>query len=141
MAPGCSTAYDESRWPFLLVTKGPEEQTEPEFTEHLATLSSYFRRGQRFGLVMDVRRSPILSAERRRTASERMEADMRQFGPLLVGVALVVSSPVSRGMFKALLWLRPRQQPPMLAFPTVEPAMQWLRDQLRKESRVTSVST
>lgn len=140
MPSACSTAYDESRWPFLLVTKGPKEQTEAEFLEHLATLSNYFARGQRFGMVMDVRQSPILSAERRRSASERMEADMRQYGPLLVGVALVLSSPLSRGMFKALLWLRPRQQPPMLAFPTVEPAMQWLREQLRKESRATSLS-
>jgi hypothetical protein len=130
MSGNSSTTYDESQWPVLIVTKSPGEQSDQEFIAHLDTLRSYFQRGARFGLVMDVRHSPILSADRRRMTAERMEEDIRKFGPLLVGVALVLSSPIARGMLTALRWLRPSPDPPMMPFATVAPAATWLRERL-----------
>jgi hypothetical protein len=128
--------YDESRWPFVVVTKGPAVQSEAEFEQHLSKLRSYFQRGQRFGLVMDVRRAPILSAAQRRVLAERIDADITEFGPLLCGIALVLSSALSRGMLKAILWLRQTREPRMTPFADVEPALVWLRAILRQKTEV-----
>jgi hypothetical protein len=128
--------YDESRWPFVVVTKGPAVQSDAEFEQHLAKLRSYFQRGHGFGLVFDVRRAPILTADQRRILAERMDADIAEFGPLLCGVALVVSSGFSRGMLKAILWLRKSREPNMMPFADIGSALVWLSANLRQKLHV-----
>jgi hypothetical protein len=49
-----------------------------------------------------------------------------------VGVALVITSPVIRGMLKALLWIQPMPQPHIVCN-TTEEALHWLRARFRSE--------
>jgi hypothetical protein len=48
-----------------------------------------------------------------------------------LGAALVIQSPIVRGMLKAILWIQPMPQP-YAVFSTVEGALGWLREQLAK---------
>jgi hypothetical protein len=49
-----------------------------------------------------------------------------------LGAALVITSPVVRGMLKALLWMQPMPQPHIVCG-TTEEALRWLRDRFRSE--------
>ena len=48
-----------------------------------------------------------------------------------LGAALVIQSPIVRGMLKAILWIQPMPQP-YAVFPTVEGALRWLREQVAR---------
>ena len=64
----------------------------------------------------------------------KQAAWIKEHEPLLrkysVGAALVITSPVVRGMLKALLWMQPMPQPHYVCSSTAE-ALVWLRDRLR----------
>lgn len=94
----------------------------------LKTGDSFFARGQNFGLLVDARNTEMASAVRRRRIAENLDENRRRHGPLLVGVAVVMSSAVARGTFRAIQWLRQNPDPPMSAFDDIEPALAWLRE-------------
>ena len=118
--------YDESNWPFAVITMPSEALSDQEFTAHLDRISAYFVRAEPFGLVLDARRSPPLSADRRRLVAERIDHDLERHGAVLFGTAVVLSSAVGRGVFKVIVWLT-RSQQPMMSFAELEPALAWLR--------------
>lgn len=119
--------YDDSRWPFLLLTV-PKTQSDEEFAAQMKIGDSYYARGQNFGLVVDARSADMQSAVRRRAIAENMDENRRRHGPLLVGVAVVMSSAVARGTFRAIQWLRQNPDPPMSAFEDRDAGFAWLRE-------------
>ena len=119
--------FDESAWPFIVFTQSPRKLTEQEFHDELDCISAFYRRGQRFGIVIDGREAPELSGKRRREIAARMNADLRRYPGLHFGTAIVASSALARGAFKVLTWLREKQEPPLQTFADVESALQWLR--------------
>ena len=121
------TSFDESRWPFVVITP-PMVFSDADFGAMLARIRSYYERGQRFGLVADVRVAAPLQSEQRRVVVKELEDNARRFGPLLVGVGAVMTSAVQRGGFKAMMWLRQSPEPPAMAFSLPEDAMAWVRD-------------
>ena len=120
-------SFDESRWPFVVITP-PRVFSDADFGAMLARLRSYYERGQRFGLVVDVRVAAPLQSEQRRVVVKEIDENVRRFGSLLVGVGYVVTTAVQRGGFKAMMWLRQIPEPPAKIFSLPEDAMAWVRD-------------
>ena len=118
--------HDESRWPYVVVTLPARELTDSEYVEYLDGLKRYRSRREPFGFVLDVRMAPPLNAERRRLTAERMDQDIQPDGRGCIGVAVVLSSPVARAVFKAIGWLRQRPYP-FVAVSSVEQGLAWLR--------------
>lgn len=130
--PAVAKRFDESEWPFVVFTSSPCELTDQEFLEELDWISAFYRRGQRFGIVIDTRAAPQPSVARRRQIAARMDEDIKRYPGLHIGTAVVASSALTRGALKALIWLRQSQEPPFEAFADVESGLQWLRGLARK---------
>ena len=118
--------YDETNWPFVVVTIPPEVISDREFAEHLDRMSAYFERGERFGLVIDARDAQPLSADRRRQVAERLDHDIEQHGDRLIGTGVALSSAIGRGVFKVIQWMS-KASHPMMSFDTVDAALEWLK--------------
>ncbi len=123
--------YDESGWPLLVIVEPPVLPSDAAFGVHLEKVRRYYERGQRFGLVVDVRSSAPLPADKRRLLTDFVDQNLQMYGPLLVGTALVTSSLPFRGFLKAFLWLRQNPEPPTNIFATFEEAKAWLRSKLK----------
>jgi hypothetical protein len=115
--------YDASNWPVLLVTLSAESMTRPEFDRHLDRLESFFERG-RFGLVIDVRAGGVLNATERKVLAAWFDDVVQRYPGRLASLGVVLSSPIQRGIFKALSWLTtsPFERE---ACAELEPATKW----------------
>jgi hypothetical protein len=118
--------YDEAEWPIVLVTMPKEELNDADLLRHIDKLSAYSRRGRAFAQVIDVRTASSLSARARRIVAERMDHDEEAYPGVLRGVAIVLATPLHRGIFKAISWLS-RKPRPFEAFSEVEAARVWAR--------------
>jgi hypothetical protein len=123
--------YDDSDWPLLVLVEPRTLPSDAEFLAHLAKVKRYYERGQRFGFVVDVRESAPLPADKRRLLAEFIDENLKTYGPLLVGTALVTSSLLFRAILKTFLWLRQNQDPPTDIFGTFDEAKAWLRSRLK----------
>jgi hypothetical protein len=121
-----SITYDESKWPLLVVKMPAVAVSDQAFAVHLAKMSAYFARGERFGFVVDALEAPPLNAIRRRQVADLIDREMELHGDNLIGLAVALSSPVARGVFKVIQWTS-RTRHPMMSFDAVEPALAWLR--------------
>jgi hypothetical protein len=118
--------YDEGQWPIVLVTMPDAELKEPDLLRHIDRMSSFSKRGVAFVQVIDVRTAGSLSAHSRRLVAERMDQDEDAYPGVLLGVAIVLATPLHRGIFKAISWLS-RKPRPFEAFTGVDEAMLWAR--------------
>ena len=121
--------YDDSKWPLFRVYLGPVAMDDNEFATLVDTLDELFLRKERFGVVIDVRHAPVLSAQRRQTVAEHAKATFEHFPGKCVGIAVVLSSPLQRGVFTALNWFL-RGTHPSRVFPTLFDAESWLAAEL-----------
>jgi hypothetical protein len=123
-------AIDEKLWPLVVF----------RFRDHvsMAELEEYLRRQE----VMMARRELTVSlvltdnlkmweAPVLRRQAEWIKQHYVQLKRTSLGAALVIRSPVVRGMLKAVLWLQPMPQPHFVTN-TVEEALVWLRARLRE---------
>lgn len=118
--------YDEGQWPIMLVTMPEAELNAADLIDHLDRMSAFSRRGAHYARVIDVRAATSLSAEARRLVAERMDQDEEAYPGILVGVAIVLATPLHRGIFKAISWLS-RKPRPFEAFSELEDALTWAR--------------
>jgi hypothetical protein len=128
--------YDEAKWPILLVTMPPEELAGPDLLLHMDRMSAFSKRGVQFVQVIDVRAASSLSAKARRLVAERMDQDEEVYPHILVGVAIVLATPMHRGIFKAITWLS-RNPRPFEAFSEIDEAVIWARGLLRAQHSLT----
>ena len=119
---------DEHLWPLVIFRF--------RFRPSMEELEAYLARQD----VMLARREPMVSlvlAEEaklwetpvlRRQAEwiKEHEALLRQYS---LGVAMVMQSPIVRGMLKAILWIQPMPQPYTVCS-TVEEGLRWLRERV-----------
>ena len=126
--------YDDSKWPLFHVTLPPGDMADDEFASLLSRLDGLFLRGERFGILLDVRRSPGLDAKRRQLVGEHAKASFERFPGLCVGVAVVLSSSIQRGVFTALHWFL-RGTHNSRAFATTLDGQSWLLAELRLPDR------
>jgi hypothetical protein len=128
-----SVSYDDSKWPLFHVTLPLGDMSDESFARLLSRLDGLFLRGERFGILLDVRRSPPLGAKRRQLVAEHAKSSFGRFPGRCAGVAVVLSSSIQRGVFTAIQWIL-RDTHPARAFATVREAESWLVSELRPAS-------
>jgi hypothetical protein len=121
---------DEAQWPIVLVTMPPAELAGPDLLRHMDRMSSFSTRGTPFVQIIDVRAASSLGAKARRLVAERMDQDEEAYPRILLGVAIVLATPLHRGIFKAISWLSSNPCP-FEAFAEVGEATTWARGLLR----------
>lgn len=127
--------YDESEWPIFYVRMPPVALSAEGFEAHLDRCSKLYTRGQRFCMLIDMADHPPLGPVRRKAVADRMVEDGRRHRGVMLGCALVVRSPTSRGGVTAINWIA-RPEYPFTAFEDVEEAKKWIA-QLLEGHRVT----
>ena len=120
------TRYDETHWPFVVITLPVRELTEHEFQDNLRRMDEYAARGGPFGFVLDTRGAPDPDAGRRRLIAEFWDACLRRHGDSFLGAAIVMSSSTGRAVFKAILWLRQNPER-LIPVATTEEGLERLR--------------
>jgi len=121
--------HDLSEWPLVVVTWAAGGMSDSEFLAYLDALSAHNRHGGRFARVMDLRASGALSAHQRRQLAERLDGDEARYPGQLAAIAVVTSTTLQRGIFKALAWLYGKPQL-REAFSNLADAKRWARLQL-----------
>jgi hypothetical protein len=123
--------YDDSHWPIFLVKMPPVALSDEAFTAHLDACSARYRRGEPFCMLIDMGDHPSLGAIRRKAVAERMMEDARRFPGVMLGCALVVRTPASRGAVTAINWVaKPAYE--FVAFESMRDARSWLRQVLER---------
>jgi hypothetical protein len=100
------TRLDDSRWPLVVFTAVGEQTTE-DFEAYLSECESLLRRREPHGVIFDARRSaPIGPKLRKRMVAwlARNDALLRVY---VVANSVVMSTALQRGVFRAILWMRP----------------------------------
>jgi hypothetical protein len=121
---------DDSHWPLVVFTFGGTV-TAREIDHYLEGMGRLFSTGERgIGLVLTDDLKPFDVALIRRLAqwNQANEARLRAQS---IGTALVLPSPMVRGLLRAILWMHPIPQP-YAVFSTTEEAMVWVRDMVRR---------
>jgi hypothetical protein len=116
------TRLDDSRWPLVVFT-AVGDQTEEEFEAYLADCDALLRRREPYGVIFDARRSTPIGPKLR----QRMVAWLVRNDSLLrvyiVANSMVMATALQRGVFRAILWMRP------LPFPySVETSLEGARE-------------
>jgi hypothetical protein len=124
--------YDESRWPLFSVCLPQSDLDDGEFGAFLDKLDGLNQRMHRFAVLLDARAAPPLAPKRRKLIAARANAAQERHPGLMVGFAVVLSSPVQRGVFTAIHWLL-RRSDATRAFATMADAEAWLSSRLSEE--------
>src|SRR5579884_2025363 len=117
--------YDDSEWPIFHVKMPPVALSAAAFEAHLDACSERYTRGQRFCMLIDMGGHPPLGALRRKAVADRMVEDGRRYPGVMLGCALVVQSPNSRGNVTAINWVA-QPEYPFSAFGDMREARAWL---------------
>jgi len=122
--------FDDSRWPLYRIYLPQGDLDDGEFRVLLDTMDGLHLRAQRFTVLLDARLAPPLSPKRRQMAGERGKLMAARYPGLMLGIAVVLSSAVQRGVFTAIQWVV-RGAIPARAFGTLGEAEEWLSALLR----------
>jgi hypothetical protein len=104
------TRLDESRWPLVVYT-ALGDQTEEEFEAYLADADAVLARRERHGVIFDGRRAAPIGPKLRKRQVEWLRQHDRQLKAQVVALGMLLSSPVQRGVFRAILWMNPLPYP------------------------------
>jgi hypothetical protein len=118
----------EDRFPLVVFTfRGTI--TMPELERYLSESERLLERTQPYaGLVIAADVRPLEVALVRRQA-QWMKVNRERVKQKSLGVALVIPSPMIRGVLKAILWLEPMPQPHKLCS-NLEDAVSWVHEKL-----------
>jgi hypothetical protein len=122
-------SYDDSGWPVFRIRLPHAAMCESEFSAYLKTVDDLFLRGERFALVIDARDAPVHSAKERQEIAQHMRSSHARYPYRLAAMAIVMSSPVQRGIFTAINWMAGPTYP-IRPFRAVKDAEAWLREML-----------
>jgi hypothetical protein len=124
---------DTSAWPLCRISMPRVAMTATEFEQHLQYIGNLFRRSEPFGLLIDARGGAPPSARERQAIGQRMREWFERSPRGMVGMAVVLSSAIERGVFTAITWAAGKTYPSR-AFGTPEEAERWLRAALDQRS-------
>lgn len=128
---GGYSRFDDTRWPVVVVTLPRVPLTPRAFDAHCQQISSYFERGQPFGLVVDAGNAPPLSPDQRRRVAELSDRFSAKYPRVKHVIAVVVASAVHRGIVKTITWLT--QQPvPTAVVASVREGQAWVSKRLAR---------
>ena len=119
---------DERAWP-LVVFRFRGQVSLEELNVYLARQDVLLARNEltvSLVLTEEVKlwETPVL-----RRQAEWIKHNQEHMRRYSLGAALVIHSPIVRGMLKAILWIQPMPQPHAV-FSTVEDALRWLRERV-----------
>jgi hypothetical protein len=100
------TRLDESRWPLAVFT-AVGEQTERDFEAYLADCDVLLRRREPYGTIFDGRRAAPIGATLRKRKVEWLSRNDALLRAYRVASGIVMSTALQRGVFRAILWMRP----------------------------------
>lgn len=104
-----------------------------EFAAYLKRIDDLFLRGDRFAIVIDAREAPVHSPVERQEIAKHMKASHARFPHRLAAMGIVMSSPLQRGIFTAIMWLAGPTYP-IRPFPSTTDAEHWLKEMLGARS-------
>ena len=119
---------DDRLWP-LVIFRFRFRPTMEELEAYLARQDAMLARRERMiSLVLAEEAKLWETPVMRRQADwiKQNEELLRQYS---LGAAMVLQSPIVRGMLKAILWIQPMPQPYAVCS-TVEEALRWLRERV-----------
>jgi hypothetical protein len=97
---------DDSRWPLVVFT-AVGEQTPDELEAYLAECESLLRRREPYGVIFDARRAAPIGPKLRQRAVEWLARNDALLRTYVAGNAMVMATALQRGVFRAILWMRP----------------------------------
>lgn len=100
------TRLDESRWPLVVYTASGA-QSDEDFEAYLADADRVLSRRERHGVIFDARRAIPIGPKLRKRQVEWLRQNDRQVRAQCVALGMLFSSPVQRGVFRAILWMTP----------------------------------
>ncbi len=102
---------------------------DAEWQAHIDTMSTWARRGEAYGVVIDARQVGRVSPVQRRAIVDWIERDRQHLKTHCAGGALIFTSPMQQGLWTAIVWLTPIPIP-VKVFRDVSAAEDWVRSQL-----------
>ena len=121
---------DDGRWPCLIVRppyRVSDEQME-DFLERYRMLEQ--ERGERYALVLDLRRTSKLTPDQRKMLTDRMEDEDEDPSKVLCqGTAMIFESRILRGILSMIFWVK-RPPYPTKVFTEPEEAIAWANELL-----------
>jgi len=125
-------AFDLDAFPLVVITY-PSYMTHAEADAYAQQLDQVLQRG-RIGTVVDIRAidsSAVTSTDRKHLAAV-VDAVTQARAGSLVAEAIVLDSPILRGLYTAYCWLRTDRTYPSRAFAKVEQARAWVSSELAR---------
>lgn len=125
-------AFNLDAFPLVVITY-PSYMTHAEADAYAQQLAQVMQRG-RIGTVVDIRAidsSAVTSTDRKYLAAV-VDAVTKTRAGGLVAEAIVLDSPLLRGLYTAYCWLRLDSSYPSRAFGTVDQARVWVAAELAK---------
>jgi hypothetical protein len=119
---------DDRLWP-LVIFRFRFRPSMDELERYLARQEEMLARKQPMISLVQAEQAKLWETPVLRRQAEWIkdhEALLRQYS---LGVAMVMQSPIVRGMLKAILWIQPMPQPYTVCS-TVEEGLRWLRERV-----------
>ncbi|HEX8440718.1 hypothetical protein [Archangium sp.] len=120
---GASITFDDSLWP-LLISRFEGVASDAQYEEYLARGTAYLQRGERYVSVLDMGRLAVPTAAQRQRQAEWLKAHETLMHELLLGGALVITSPFVRFALSTILHLKPMPMP-YVVVPDVAMGLGW----------------
>lgn len=121
---------DERHWP-LVVYRFRGNVTLPELEAYLKRQDELLARQQPTASVVLTEDVKLWDTPVLRRQAEWIKQNQDLLRRYSLGAALVIDSPIVRGMLRAILWIQPMPQPHTVSA-TVEGALAWLRERVAR---------
>jgi hypothetical protein len=122
--------FDDSLWPLLLI-HAPRVVTSRQQEAGLATLATYLRRAERHLSIVDLRQLAEVPLEQRHYQVEWFRQHEVLLRQSLIGMALVIESPVTRLAMSVILHFKPLPSPHHSG-PGMEAAASWAAERFQE---------
>jgi hypothetical protein len=116
---------DDRYWPLVLF-RFSGQITLAELNEYLVRQDVLLARGEKTGSLVLTENLKMWETAVLRRQAEWIKQNVELLQRYSVGAALILHSPIVRGMLKAILWIQPMPQPHLVCS-SVDEALQWLR--------------
>jgi hypothetical protein len=123
---------DEKHWP-LIVFRFSGSVSLSQLEEYLARQDKMLARKQTMAALVLTENLKVWDSATMRRQADWMKANVAEVKKYNVGAALVIDSPLVRGMLKAVLWMQPMPQPHHVTG-SVEEALHWVLARLASQN-------
>jgi hypothetical protein len=122
--------FDDSLWPLLLI-RTPVTVTTRQQEEALAVIATYLHRGERLLLLVDLCPLAQVPLEQRHYQVEWFQEHESPIRESLIGMALVINSPIIRLAMSVIFYFKPLPVP-LITVPHLDMAATWAADRFEE---------